>query len=313
MDKFIALFNKGEYELLELMFGRIEIFYNLIVKNNLISKVDHNAQHYDNFLTHIQNNFGMSEIYETLSTWMVDLMYDKAENKAYLLVDSLSDLSILFSDSRDGYSSKLVGDFLDGNYALEDFYWFDFSDEDYNYVWDSLNNVNQNKVINYLLSENIVIDLNDVDSGVFEDVSDDGETVVLNEKNIDTILNSSEALIEIINQYSEDLGILLRDAYVCALESDMYRDLSSSILKELDECLNMESITNIWEPNYTLPNSNNRIFKIELSNSLDVAEYDFIYYGSFLGAMSDRISLWAKSKSYGPTAYSDDINSCIDI
>lgn len=238
----------------------------------------------------------------------------KQGDKYFLVLDNMSELAVLFSDSGRDSSRNYVESILDNEESYEPFW--DTTDNVYRDVIEELNDKN----IQYL-KEKIVEDLSGRQLSPETDVM---ETIAINQghpdyweinnENVTSIINDEESMDELLgdelSELKSELYGLHGSAYNSAYESEVY----NKVWRELSEYFDKGQWVSRPHPYKTGTTIHDYV--IDITNNIDTVIQDFIlenesygytetpyYHGSYLGLLTqlqDNVSGYDKLRFYPP-------------
>jgi len=242
IEDFLERFNDGDLEV-EKYFGSYEIWFSLLKKRGLMSKIDpvngyESSTWQNEYLIWCYEN-DMEKFYYWCQVLLDDIVI---KDKVVYWKGDRSDLAILFCDDRrDGPSRDTIESILGGEFDFDN-YW-DTTDDVYRDVIEELNKENlkifKERILKELAGKQLSPETEEMELIAAE--QGHNEFWELNSENVSRIVNDKESMNSLLGDeladIKSDLYSIHSNAYNSAYESDLY----NQIIGELNEYFNMKN------------------------------------------------------------------------
>jgi len=278
-------------------FKHFDIFFNHLIDEGIIS-----GEHLDDSMIDLLPNEyfdfwikekSIKDVLNFFAEQLPDVKYEN--NKYYLMLSEIGDLSDLFSSSRNSASEEFIRNILEGNLDYG-FYYENYESS----IIDDLSNDNFKKLIEIIKENGLNKELYyNGSSGVildFIESDNDDNTFILTTDRLNKIVESKEIydLIKNCDEFNDlkvDLNSLYNQAYESAL-SDEYYSLVTNVIRKFLLLSRDEPLYENFTKTKTLKNGekvNNYEYGVNITNVFDNMVKDSI--SSYLGKMEDSNEL----------------------
>lgn len=295
IQKYIDEFNSGETYFFK-VFGGFQNFLKIVERQGLmdqIATVEDSDPAIENYLMFYFLKNDKKRFQEEIVKLLTDV--EVIDGEYYLKTSHTPGeiLGDLTCDSRNGLSSKMVEQIIDGEGYYFDFY--DTTDDVYRDVVDDLNEKNLD-----VLANSIYENLKEVDIEVDEELTNltDQDTIRLTLEQIkNTVLKDDDTFNYVMKNYAKDLFLNLksihRDAYEQAYSDEVYEDIWSEFSDIFEGKPTWSTEQHPYAPNkkmevwsMKLPNFEHYINEY-LESEYPAASYDTLsYQGGYIGVLN---------------------------
>jgi hypothetical protein len=299
LSYFIDDYNDGGEEYIQ-WFGDLHTFLDILDKKKQLDKLDIDIDTNDDSLPSILAWYVKSGKYSQIKDKIINQLSDikKVGDKYFLVLDNMSELSVLFSDSGRDSSKDYAERILDNEEHYEPFW--DTTDDVYRDVIDELNDNNlkslAERIIKELSGQQLSPETEEMELIAAEQGHNDYWEI--NNDNVDRIIEDEESMMSLLNDELSDLKSELyslhNSAYNSAYESEVYNE----VWKELSEYVNKGEW--VGRPHGYKTGVTVYDYVIDVTNQIDTVVQDYIlenegygytdtpyYHGSYISLITE--------------------------
>lgn len=315
LSYFIEDFNDNGDEYIK-WFGDLETFFDFLDKKGALDQLGIDIETNDDIVPIILAWYvkkgKLNEIKDTVVSQLGDIR--KVGDKYLLVLDNMSELSVLFGDSNRNGSKDFVERVLD----TEDYYepFWDTTDDVYRDVIKELNEKNLNslkmKIIKDLSGKKLSPETDEMELIANEQGHDD--FWVVNSENINRVLEDEDTMKSLLGDELADLKSEFHSLHNAAYNSAYENQVFKEVWKDLSEYVQEGEWVGV--PNKYKSGQTKYEYIIDVSSNIDEILKDFIlenerldytstpyYHGSYLSLLTnlqENASGYEKLRYYPP-------------